>query len=333
MKREIGPLGKVQSSQNMKVESFKISLLTSAWAVGLELKQFLLYLFEMDIFEEIVELRRAGRRGALATIINVRGSIPSFETAKMLVRDDGSITGTVGGGCVEAEVWQAARDVMESEKPRTLTFNLNQNPKYDTGLVCGGTLDIFIEPVLPPALLYVFGAGHVALGLYKTARNAGFDVTVVDDRETYANRERFPEAKEVIAEDYESAMARLAPSGTSYIVIVTRGHKDDMRVLRWAVGTRARYIGMIGSRRKAITIFRELVNEGLAEQLFERVHAPVGLDIGAITPEEIAVAITAELISVRRGVERELPHMSWFHSRKVSSSTAEQQLTPEDTEK
>src|SRR5262252_3326454 len=147
----------------------------------------------------------------------------------MLVRDDGSICGTIGGGCVEAEVWQAAREVMENGKPRTLTFNLNQNPKYDTGLVCGGTLDIFIEPVLPPALLYIFGAGHVALNLYKAAKNAGFDVTVVDDRENYANRERFPEAKEVIAEDFEPVMARLHPNETSYIVIVTRGHHDDMR--------------------------------------------------------------------------------------------------------
>jgi len=274
----------------------------------------------VDIYEEIVQLRQAGRRGAVATIVNVRGSIPSFETAKMLIRDDGSILGTVGGGCVEAEVWQAAREVMESERPRTLTFNLNQNPKYDTGLVCGGTLDIFIEPVLPPASLYIFGAGHVALSLYKTAKTAGFDVNVVDDRESYANRERFPDAKEVIAEDFDRAMARITPNETSYLVIVTRGHHDDMRVLRWAVQTQARYIGMIGSKRKTITIFRELVEEGIAEQRFERVHAPVGLDIGAITPEEIAVAITAELIAVRRRVERPLPHMSWFHSRKVDAS-------------
>src|SRR5881227_3210490 len=126
----------------------------------------------MDIFEEIVELRRAGRRGALATIVSARGSIPSFETAKMLVRDDGSIVGTIGGGCVEAEVWQAAREVMEQEKPRTLTFNLNQNPKYDTGLVCGGTLEVFIEPVLPIPVLYLFGAGHVAHSLYRVARLA-----------------------------------------------------------------------------------------------------------------------------------------------------------------
>jgi len=277
----------------------------------------------VEIYEEIVQLRQSGRRGAVATIVNVRGSVPSFETAKMLVRDDGSIVGTVGGGCVEAEVWQAAREVMENERPRTLTFNLNQNPKYDTGLVCGGTLDIFIEPVLPPASLYICGAGHVALSLYRTAKTAGFDVNVIDDRESYANRERFPEAKEVIAEDFDQAMARITPNETSYIVIVTRGHHDDMRVLRWAVRTQARYVGMIGSKRKTIAIFRELVKEGIAEQLFERVHAPVGLDIGAITPEEIAIAIIAELIAVRRNVERRLPHMSWFRSRTAASNSDE----------
>src|SRR3954465_6765738 len=132
----------------------------------------------MDIYEEIVKLRREGRRGAVATIVSVRGSIPSFQTAKMLVGDDGSIVGTIGGGCVEAEVWQAARDVMEQEKPRTLTFNLNQNPKFDTGLVCGGTLEGYVEPVLPIPVLYVFGAGHVAYNVYKVAKIAGFDVVV-----------------------------------------------------------------------------------------------------------------------------------------------------------
>jgi xanthine dehydrogenase accessory factor len=273
----------------------------------------------VDIYEEIVDLRRQGRRGAIATIVNVRGSVPSFETAKMLIRDDGSIVGTVGGGCVEAEVWQAAREVMESEKPRSLTFDLNQNPKYDTGLVCGGTLDVFIEPVLPPATLFIFGAGHVALSLYDGARTAGFDVTVIDDRENYASRERFPDARQVICENFDQAMSKISPTETSYIVIVTRGHRDDMRVLRWAVQTQARYIGMIGSKRKTITIFRELIKEGVREHLFDRVHAPIGFDIGAITPEEIAVAITAELIAVRRGVKRTLPHMSWFHSRAVKS--------------
>jgi len=277
----------------------------------------------MDIYEEIVELRREGRRGAVATIVNVRGSIPSFRTAKMLVRDDGSITGTIGGGCVEAEVWQAAREVMEQEKARTLTFDLNHDPKYDTGLVCGGTLEVFVEPILPPAILYLFGAGHIALSVCKVAQMAGFEVTVVDDRETYASRERFAEAHEVIAEDFDKVMARLAPSESSYIVIVTRGHRDDMRVLRWALQTQARYIGMIGSKRKIIAIHKELQREGLPAHLFERVHAPVGLDIGAITPEEIAVAITAELIAVRRHAEGKLPHMSWFRSDAASSRDAD----------
>jgi len=254
----------------------------------------------MDIYEQIVQLRREGRRGAVATITNVRGSIPSFQTAKMLVRDDGSIVGTIGGGCVEAEIWQAAREVMEQEKPRSLTFNLNNDPKYDTGLVCGGTLEIFIEPVLPPALLYVFGAGHVAYNLYKVATIAGFDVTVIDDRESYANRERFPDAREVIAEDFDAVTARLNVPEGAYIVIVTRGHRDDMRILRWAVNANARYLGMIGSKRKTISIYKELEKEGIPAEKFANIHAPVGLEIGAVTPEEIAVSIVAEMIAERR---------------------------------
>jgi xanthine dehydrogenase accessory factor len=273
----------------------------------------------VDIYEQIVQLRSEGRRGAVATIINVRGSIPSFRTAKMLVRDDGSIVGTIGGGCVEADVWQAAREVMESEKPRTLTFDLNQDPKYDTGLVCGGTLEVFVEPILPPALLYVFGAGHVAANLCQAAASAGFDPIVTDDRSSYATKERFPAAREIHALDFDEATKKLDPSETSYIVIVTRGHRDDMRLLRWAVQTRARYIGMIGSKRKVIGIFKTLREEGLPARLFDRVHAPIGLDIGAVTPEEIAVAITAELIAFRRHASAGLPHMSWFHSRNSQS--------------
>src|SRR6202789_1476677 len=173
----------------------------------------------MNIYEEIVKLQRGGRRGAVATIVNARGSIPSFQSAKMLVRDDGSIAGTIGGGCVEAEVWQAAREVISSEKPRTLSLDLNQDPKYDTGLVCGGTLEIFVEPVLPMPLLYIFGAGHVAVELFRAARNAGFECTVADDREAYANAERFPGAREIIAKDFDEALIEMMPSESSYIVI------------------------------------------------------------------------------------------------------------------
>lgn len=272
----------------------------------------------MDIYSEIVHLRHQSRRGALATIINVRGSIPSFETAKMLVRDDGSIVGTIGGGCVEAEVWQAAKEVMQTEKPRTLTFNLNQNPKYDTGLVCGGTLEVFVEPILPVPQLYLFGAGHVAYSLYKVARHAGFDVTIIDDRETYANRERFPDAKGIYADDYDRVLPQLAPSESAFIAIVTRGHHDDMRILRWALkaDVACRYVGMIGSERKFISVARELESEGVPRERLERVYSPLGIDIGAITPEEIAVAVVAEMIAVRRNSNAKLPHLSWTRKSK-----------------
>ena len=285
----------------------------------------------MNIYEEIVKLQREGRRAAVATIVNARGSIPSFPSAKMLVRDDGSIAGTIGGGCVEAEVWQAAREVIAGEMPRTLTFDLNQNPKYDTGLVCGGTLEIFIEPVLPMPLLYIFGAGHVALELFKVANNSGFGCIVVDDRDSFANAERFPNAVEVIAKDFDESIAGLSPTESSYIVIATRGHRDDMRVLRWAVKTPAHYIGMIGSKRKAITVFRELTGEGLDPELFARVHSPVGLDIGAITPEEIAISIAAELIAHRRKTERAMPHMSWFQGRNLADALDNQQRSGESS--
>lgn len=272
-------------------------------------------ILKMDVYSEIVKLRDEGRRGALATIINVRGSIPSFETAKMLVRDDGSIVGTIGGGCVEAEVWQAAKEVMQTEKPRTMSFDLNQNPKDDTGLVCGGTLEIFIEPVLPVPQLFLFGAGHVAQNIYRATRLAGFDVTVVDDREAYANRERFPDAKEILAADHDEAAKTMVTTESSFIVIVTRGHKDDMRILRWAVNAPHVYLGMIGSERKFISVQKELEAEGISREKLEHVYSPVGLDIGAITPEEIGIAVVAEMIAVRRKSLTELPHLSWTRKK------------------
>ena len=149
----------------------------------------------------------------------------------------------------------------------------------------------------------------------KQPPNAGFDLIVTDDRTSYVTKERFPAAREVHALDFDEAVRKFDPNETSYIVIVTRGHRDDMRILRWAVQTRARYVGMIGSKRKVIEIFKTLQKEGVPAHLFERVHAPIGLDIGAITPEEIAVAITAELIAIRRHANTALAHMSWFRSR------------------
>jgi xanthine dehydrogenase accessory factor len=262
----------------------------------------------MDIFEDIVQMRRAGRRGALATIVHTNGSIPSYESSRMLVRDDGTIAGTVGGGCVEAEVWAAAKDVIQNEQPRKMTFNLNHEAAYDAGLICGGTLEIFVEPILPQPTVYLFGGGHVSTAVARVAHHAGFAIAIIDDREAFANSERFPMASEIHT-TYEQAFRKIRPNSSSYLLIVTRGHKDDMNVLAWAIDTEARYIGMIGSKRKVISVYRALEKEGHNLEKFERVHAPVGLDIGALSPDEIAVSIAAELIAVRRNAAN-LQHKS-----------------------
>ena len=254
----------------------------------------------MDVFEELVEARRSGQKAALATIVESQGSIPSFQTAKMLIREDGSMVGTIGGGCTEAEVWQAARDVIETERSRMLTFNLGQDAAYDNGLICGGQLNVYVEPILPLPTAYIFGAGHISKSLSKVATLAGFRTVVVDDRDSYANRERFPEAAEVYADEYEKVFPDLPVNASSYFIIVTRGHKDDMRVLRWAAQQDVRYVGMIGSKRKTIEVVKHLVAEGVPLDKLSRVHAPMGLDIGAVTPEEIAVAVVAEMIHRRR---------------------------------
>ncbi len=257
----------------------------------------------MDVYEEILRLRKLGQKCAIATIVQVRGSIPSYESAKLLVREDGSMIGTIGGGCVEAEVWNAAREVIEKEQPRHLSFNLGQDAAYDNGLICGGQLDIFVEPVLPVPGAFIFGAGHISKSISKVATLAGFAANIIDNRENFANRERFPEAAEIYAEEYEEVFGRLPVNETSYIIIVTRGHRDDMRVLRWAVTTNARYIAMIGSKRKVISVVKELRAEGIPLESFERVSAPMGLEIGAVAPEEIAVSVVAEMIAVRRNAD------------------------------
>jgi xanthine dehydrogenase accessory factor len=260
----------------------------------------------IDVYEELVHLRRSGQKAALATIVEVAGSIPSFQSAKMLVREDGSMVGTIGGGCTEAEVWNAAREVMETEKPKMLRFNLGQDAAYDNGLICGGQLNVYVEPILPIPSCYIFGAGHISKSLSKIATLSGFRTVIVDNRDTYANSERFPEAAEVYAEEYEAVFPKLPVNESSYVIIVTRGHRDDMRVLRWAADQPVRYIGMIGSKRKTIEVVKQLKKEGVPIEKLQNLHAPMGFDIGAITPEEIAVAVVGEMIHRRRN-----PQADW----------------------
>lgn len=264
----------------------------------------------MDIFEELVRLRRSGRKCALATIVQVQGSIPSHQSAKLLVRDDGSIAGTIGGGCVEAEVWNAAREVIESGKAKHLSFNLGQDAAYDNGLICGGQLEVFVEPVFPQPKAFIFGAGHISKSLAKAAELAGFATAIIDDRESFASRERFPEADEIHAGEYEEIIPKLAINESSYVIIVTRGHRDDMRVLRLLAGSPARYVAMIGSKRKVISVIKELQKEGVPRETLEGIYAPMGLEIGAESPEEIAISVVAEMIAVRRNAAPEWRQLS-----------------------
>lgn len=254
----------------------------------------------MDVFEELVRLRRLGQRCALATIVQTNGSIPSYLSAKLLVREDGSMAGTIGGGCVEAEVWNAAREAMVDGRSRRLSFSLGEDAAYDNGLICGGQLEVFIEPVDPQPRAIIFGAGHISKSLAAVASLCGFHTTVVDDRESFASRERFPAADEVLAGPYEELIPRLEINSGAYLIIVTRGHRDDMRVLRLLAAVPARYLAMIGSKRKVLAVLKELEHEGIPRERFSHLHAPMGLEIGAVTPEEIAVSVAAEMIAVRR---------------------------------
>jgi xanthine dehydrogenase accessory factor len=191
---------------------------------------------------------------------------------------------------------------MQKESPRKMVFNLNNEATYDNGLICGGTVEIFVEPILPQPMLCLFGGGHVSMAVAKAASAAGFAVSIVDDREAFANLQRFPMAQEVFTK-YDEAFVKIQPNASTYLVIVTRGHKEDMRVLAWAVRSGARYVGMIGSKRKVISVYKALEREGYRPEEFDRVYAPIGLEIGALSPEEIAISIAAELVAVRRNAE------------------------------
>ena len=257
-----------------------------------------------------------GQKAALATIVQIQGSVSGFQRGKMLVREDGSVLGTVGGGGVEAQVWAAAQEAIKNEKSRLMHFDLSDESMADSGLICGETLEIFVEPVLPVPRIVIFGAGHISVQLSKIATVAGFKTWVVDDQPMYANEGRFPEAERIFSDSFEETFAHIQADHNTYIVIVTRGHQDDESVLRWAVETEARYVGMIGSKKKIQAASLKLESEGVSGERLKRVHMPIGLDIGAVGPEEIAVAIVAEMIHYRRrGMEHPLSKMALEKSR------------------
>jgi xanthine dehydrogenase accessory factor len=347
-----------------------------------------------DIYSEIVKALEKKEKLALATLITRVGSAPRAVGAKYLVKGDGTSSGSIGGGCVEAEVWQEAQKVMEKREGRILHFDLTSEQLAEGGLICGGNIDIFLEPLREELLniykeaarvrqkggsailvtlvsvdsafpkgegskvlmktsgekigflsgglelenkilregeaslkekkpkvlvlssenrrmeillepifseptVYIFGGGHVSEQVAPLAKKVHFKVVVIDDREMFANRSRFPEADEVIVSEFEKCFDKVNIDGSSYIVIVTRGHLYDGYVLEQAVKSEARYIGMIGSKKKIRTLYQNLMEKGMVKETLDRVHAPIGIDINSETPEEIAVSIVAELVKVR----------------------------------
>jgi xanthine dehydrogenase accessory factor len=348
-----------------------------------------------DVFEEALRLMAAGEAAALSTIVSSNGSLPMSKKAKMLVTADGQIIGTVGGGCLEADVWAEGRDVMESGVASLQKFILTEEHAGEDGLNCGGNVEVFTEPLVraeveelfteiarirdaresavlatrvsagegaaakllvredgstmgslgdpeietavqgalgemgkipedllevleigegpggepqkvflesicPEPTLYLFGGGHVSFAIARIAATVGFRIVVIDDRPMFANKERFPMADETLTLDLDSAFAQLKIDDLSYLCAVTRGHQHDKPILRQAIQTNAAYIGMIGSRRKIALMWKDFEAEGIPKSLLDRVHAPIGLDIEADNPEEIAVSVVAELIHTRR---------------------------------
>jgi xanthine dehydrogenase accessory factor len=361
----------------------------------------------MDILGEISTALESEECVMLATIISTNGSTPASAFSKMLIRDDGkSWSGTVGGGCMEGDVLEAARKLFGKNRAEIMTFHLNEDDMVQ-GLICGGSLDVLIEPITRDGIplfkeikamrdegedgiiattidrsgkvvskllvrlaggkdgvmeqwremlqsstspinhpsagqldeetrkahqrnetrrlkwpegelifepfsgqpnLIIFGGGHVSKSISRIASLAGFRMTIVDDRKEYANAERFPEAAQTLAVEFHDAFSHLSVKSSSYIVIVTRGHRSDEDTLERALHTPAKYVGMIGSKRKVLTTYEHLVERGVTVTMLQRVHAPIGLEIGAVTVEEIGVSIVAELVQIRRGGSLPLRH-------------------------
>jgi xanthine dehydrogenase accessory factor len=317
----------------------------------------------MNVWRAAAELARSGACGAIATVARVRGSTPVPSGTKMLVGEAGRLIGSVGGGCVEADVIGAALEAQVRRQPAMMTHHLNADLAGDLGLSCGGTVDIFVEPVVSdeayvrvleaaagaesgvvrtavtwnagagpvktfetlardaprgePATLtkdgrfmverivtaprvFVFGAGHVGAAIARVAAAAGFRVVVIDDRAEYADPARFEDGIGVLVADADAALARYPLSAADAVVIATRGHRNDALILERVATSPAGYVGLLGSRRKKLVVTKGLTTAGVPARALKRVRVPVGLAIGAVTPEEIAVSVVAELIAWRR---------------------------------
>jgi xanthine dehydrogenase accessory factor len=257
-----------------------------------------------------------GEPSALVTIVRASGSTPQRTGAKMLVFADGRSIGTIGGGCYENDALGKAREAIATGKASLVKYDLNDDFVQESGLICGGQMEVYIDPIAPAPALYIIGAGHVGWHLARIAADAGFRIHVVDDREKFANAERFPAAETIEVDDIGGWLHRADLAASAFAVVVTRGHTHDFEAVRALAARDLRYVGLIGSRAKVARIFEALEAEGMPAECLSRVHAPIGLDIGAITPAEIAISILAELIAIRHGKDVSAVSMKWHRGQR-----------------
>ncbi len=279
---------------------------------------------DREIYEALVEAKRNGQCVVLATIIRDQGSVPRHAGTKMLVYPDGTFKGTVGGGELESRVLAEAAALFTSQRPAVVHYDLADPARGDPG-VCGGQVDIFMEPIMPDPTVLVIGCGHVGQAVAELAHWLGFREIVADDREALCNPETIPHADEYVVAPPEEIAKRVAIHSRTYIAAVTRGVPLDVALLPVLLETPAPYIGVIGSRRRWATAAKELKEKGVADRDLARVHAPIGLELGAETPREIAVSIMAEIIAHRYGGSGE--PMKWAASPKEADAGEASELT------
>jgi len=251
-----------------------------------------------NLYPLIAELQQRGESVVLCTITASQGSTPRHVGSKMLVYENGEFTGTVGGGELEHRVLDEARLAIMDGKPRKLNYSMTDPARGDPG-VCGGQVEVFVEPLLPPAKLVVVGAGHVGKAVAHLAKWLGFRVAVCDDRVEFCTPESIPDAGEFYPVTIAELPSHLKINRQTYLVLTTRGSALDVAGLPALLNTPAAYIGVIGSRRRWATTIKGLMEKGLDEQKLANIHSPIGLELNAETPEEIAVSIMAEILMLR----------------------------------
>jgi len=254
-----------------------------------------------NLFETLTDLQKAGTPAALAIVIRTEGSVPRKPGTKMIIFGDRKTTGTLGGGDLENNVIEQALETIHKGIPRIASYTLDME-KGNLDMMCGGTVEVYIEPLLPSEKLIIFGAGHITRSLAPMMKKIGFQVSVVDDTPDFLKKEYFPNIEDMHMEDMAAFASALLSDSKTYIVVLSRGFSRDKAVLNQLLKKEFRYIGMIGSQRKIEAMIEELQKEGIPKEAFSMLKSPVGLDIGAETPEEIAISIAGEIMAIKKGI-------------------------------